>query len=531
MNGFEDNKYKGADLPVGEKVVFDSIFEPDDSNVGQSAGMPGAGGFADGSQSGFPTAGVSPVRERNIGPEHTEYVSPATFYEQATSDVRKPLSGSAYSMPAPVAPDTTAGSEPAVSRGYTSAAVPEYSSTTIPNSEYHAVSKPSAQKPGVGKKILVAAVCVVLGCVSLGLGITLGDAIFSKTGSGVLKPESSANVTVYAQPKIEHSVAGVSIRPNNVTNIVKEVSDSVVSINLTMEVQQFFNQASEQSGSGSGIIFDMDDEKVYIATNNHVITDADRVTISLDDTLEFKASFVGADPLSDLAVISVSRKDLDEAGVKYKAAKFGDSEKLEVGDEVVAIGNAMGEGKTATSGIVSALNKQIEIDGKTLDVIQTDAAINPGNSGGALANAEGEVIGINTAKLSSSKVEGMGYSIPSNVAGTILHNLKENGSAKKPYLGIEGQDITKQIMDMYNFPDVGVYLVNITEGSGAEAAGLQPRDIIVGYNGLDIESMTDLQQAIADTTVGDTATLYLYRGNIMLNVDVTIGDLNVDANF
>jgi serine protease Do len=469
MIGFDDNKHKGDDLPMEDKVVFDSIFESSDFNAEQRVDMP----------------------------------------QQKVAAVN--------------------GSHDILSQQF-AAVQPVVASSAQAPTQTQKISAPP-KKFGVGKKILVAMICVTLGSISLGLGISLGGAVFSRADKEILEPKTNAAITVDSQPKIEHSTEGISIRPNNVTSIVKEVSDAVVSINLTMEVQQFFNQAAEQKGSGSGIIFAMDDEKVYIATNNHVITQADHVTISLDDTLEFKASFVGADPLSDLAVISVSRKELDDNGVKYKAAKFGDSETLEVGDEVVAIGNAMGEGKTATSGIVSALNKQIEIDGKTLDVIQTDAAINPGNSGGALANANGEVIGINTAKLSSSQVEGMGYSIPSNVAEEILYSLKENGSSKKPYLGIEGQDITKQIMDMYNFPDMGVYVVSITEGSGAEAAGIRPRDIIVGYNGLDIESMSNLQQAIADTNVGDTVTLYLYRGNIMTNVDVTIGDLNVDANF
>ncbi|MDR1000854.1 MAG: trypsin-like peptidase domain-containing protein [Clostridiales bacterium] len=472
MTGFDDNKPKGDGLPMEDKVVFDSIFESSDFNAEQRVDMP------------------------------QQKVAAVNGSHDILSS--RPIDVSSIQEPtrtqAPVSAQTqNVGSPP--------------------------------KKFGVGKKILVAALCATLGSMSLGLGISLGGAVFSQSDQEILETKTTTDLAVHSQPNIEHSTEGISIRSNNVTGIVKEVSDAVVSINLTMEVQQFFNQAAEQSGSGSGIIFDMDDEKVYIATNNHVITEADRVTISLDDSLEFKASFVGADPLSDLAVISVSRKELDDAGVKYKAAKFGDSEQLEVGDEVVAIGNAMGEGKTATSGIVSALNKQIEIDGKTLDVIQTDAAINPGNSGGALANANGEVIGINTAKLSSSQVEGMGYSIPSNVAGTILYSLKENGSVKKPYLGIEGQDITKQIMDMYNFPDMGVYVVSITEGSGAEAAGIRPRDIIVGYNGLDVESMSNLQQAIADTNVGDTVTLYLYRGNIMMNIDITIGDLNVDANF
>jgi serine protease Do len=328
------------------------------------------------------------------------------------------------------------------------------------------------------------------------------------------------------------NASDISVDPNGIASIVKNVANSVVSVNLTIESQNFFGQTGETDGAGSGIIYAEDNDKVYIATNNHVIEDADKVTVSLDDKTQVEAHFVGSDEQSDLAMIYVNKADLDKTGVHYTVASFGDSSKLEVGDEVIAIGNAMGEGKTATSGIISAINKQITVDGKTLDVLQTDAAINPGNSGGALVDSDGDIIGINTAKLSSSQVEGMGYSIPSNVAKPILDNLKTNGSVQKPYLGIQGTSITAQMKDMYNLPSLGVYVVAVTQGSGAEAAGLQPTDIIVGYDNTQINSMDDLSACLAKAKIGDKVTLYIYRNGVTpMTLTATITNMNSDSNF
>ena len=395
----------------------------------------------------------------------------------------------------------------------------------------------SKEKVSFKAKAFVICLASVLGFATLGVGLSLGGVLAKRLlpSEIPIRGESAVNqpaVNAYNQPKVEFSQSQYIPGANNVSGIVKKVSDAVVSINLTVTVPNFFNQKTEQPGAGSGIIFDEDDEKVYIATNNHVIQDADTVTISVDDKTQIKASFVGCDPQSDLAVISVSKAEMDKAGIPYELANFGDSSILQVGDDVVAIGNAMGEGKTATSGIVSAINKQITIDGKTLDVIQTDAAINPGNSGGALANINGEVIGINTAKLSSSNVEGMGYSIPSNIAKTILEDLKSNGSVKKPYLGILGMSITEEMMNMYNLPSLGVYVDDVTAGSSAEQAGIEATDIIVGFNDQKITTIDELTSAIAASAVGDKVTIYIYRqGTHPMQFDVVLGNLNPDVKF
>jgi serine protease Do len=318
-----------------------------------------------------------------------------------------------------------------------------------------------------------------------------------------------------------------------VADVVKKVSNAVVSINLSVETQGgFFMQGGEQEGAGSGIIFSESDDLVYIATNNHVIENASKVSISVDDENTVPANYIGSDLQADLAVISVSKADLAAAGIKYQIAAFGDSSLLQVGEGVVAIGNAMGEGKTATSGIVSAIDKQITIEGKTLNVIQTDAAINPGNSGGALANFAGEVVGINTAKLSSEGVEGMGYSIPSNTAKEIFQSLIVNGSVQKPYLGIQGMSIDDKMKETYSLPSLGVYVADVTQGAAAQAAGMKASDIIVGFGDKKIATLEELQAAIADAEIGTEVEVYIYRnGSIPMTLKVVIGDLNGGTKF
>jgi len=395
----------------------------------------------------------------------------------------------------------------------------------------------SKEKVSFGAKAAVVCLAAMLGFATLGMGLSIGGTIAER----ILPPERQTvnetevrqtEILTFNQPRIELSESQFKPNAASVTDIVKKVSNAVVSINLKVSVPNFFGHKTEQPGAGSGIIFNEDSEKVYIATNNHVIQNADSVSISVDDKTKINANFVGSDPQSDLAVISVNKSEMIEAGISYKLADFGDSSLMQVGDDVVAIGNAMGEGKTATSGIISAINKQITIDGKTLDVIQTDAAINPGNSGGALANRDGEVIGINTAKLTSSNVEGMGYSIPSNIAKAIIEDLKINGSAKKPFLGIQGMSITEDMKELYNLPSLGVYVDEVTEGGSAEAAGIEQTDIIVGFNDIKITTIDELQAAIAASDVGDTVTIYIYRkGTHPMQFEAVLDNLNPEAKF
>jgi len=517
----EINNKGDIKMPDDSKVTFDSIFNQDDN-----ASKP--------VYPSEPGAGLNPP----------VYNAPSVYSAQPPYGAQplyssQPASATPPGYTSQPAPPVYQASTPPPYTAYPySAPYPDAGMTQPAN--FAAVSAPKGKnkdKASFKAKAILTCVAVVLGCLSLGAGISLGGAYAKRFIPAPQAANETANaaasqpeVNTYSQPKVEYAQS--QYVPGQIASIVKDVSEAVVSINLTVSVPNFFNQTMEQPGAGSGIIFSSDNEKVYIATNNHVVQDADKVTISLDDKTQIDAHFVGSDSQSDLAVIYVNKADLDKTGITYKMANFGDSSQLQVGDSVVAIGNAMGEGKTATSGIISAINKQITIDGKTLDVIQTDAAINPGNSGGALADSKGEVIGINTAKLSSSNVEGMGYSIPSNVAKTILENLKTNGSVKKPYLGIQGGSITEEMKNIYNLPSLGVYVDSVVDGGAAQQAGIEASDIIVGFNDKKITTIDELQAAIAASNVGDKATVYIYRqGTHPMQFEVTLGNMNADAKF
>ena len=389
----------------------------------------------------------------------------------------------------------------------------------------------------VKRFIAVVAIVAILGGGSLGLGLGLGMAIGRSQAlapeiaevaieepASLYEYEEEQNAFLFADQPVE--LVPLDVRVSDITSVVQAVKGSVVSINLeVIATDRFFRQVFSP-GSGSGIIFAEDDNFVYIATNYHVVYRAHRITISLDDEYEFEAAFIGGDRDADLAVISVPISDL--YGKEYKIATFGDSDQLLVGHEVVAIGNPMGQGQTATRGIISALDRQITVDGRTLNVLQTDAAINPGNSGGALANINGEVIGINTAKAISSYIEGMGYALPSNEALAILQRLLEDGTTPRPHLGIEPRTIDERARDMFVLPSVGVMIRSVLPGTAAEAAGLQEFDLIVRFDDAEITNIQDLAAALSNSTVGQTVTLHIYRNGIYpMDVEVVIGDANV----
>lgn len=313
--------------------------------------------------------------------------------------------------------------------------------------------------------------------------------------------------------------------------IIKQVTPSVVSISTkTQGSASYFGGFSvpfESKGAGSGVIFYQDDEKVGIATNDHVVEGAKEIQVTFEGEKTVPAKIIGTDSTSDLAVISVSRADLKEAGVdSVVIATFGDSDKIEVGENVIAIGNALGEGKTATSGMISAKGKTIEIDGRKLEVIQTDAAINPGNSGGALVNSQGQVIGINTAKSFESAVEGMGYAIPSNVISPIIEKLLTDGTSPKPYLGIVGSNITDDVAQLYQLP-IGVLVRQVVPGGSADTAGIEAGDIITEFAGQKIMTMDDLVNTLAKQTIDTQVKVRIIKnGDTAQNVTVTIQDAN-----
>ena len=308
----------------------------------------------------------------------------------------------------------------------------------------------------------------------------------------------------------------------DVSEIASEALPSIVSITTksVQEVQNYFGmygmygyapqqQEQEVEGSGSGIIVGKNDDELLIATNYHVVEGADTLSVAFTDGNAVEASVKGFDEERDLAVVSVSLDDIeDDTKDAISIAKIGSSDDLKVGEQVVAIGNALGYGQSVTTGIVSAKNRRMDSDNNTVtdgsddssdgvNLIQTDAAINPGNSGGALLNMEGEVVGINSAKLASTEVEGMGYAIAISDVTDILQNLMNETSRDKlddsehGVLGIEGSSVSSEAVQMYGIP-AGVFVKKVTEGGAADKAGLKANSVITEFNGKTVSSINQL---------------------------------------
>jgi len=319
------------------------------------------------------------------------------------------------------------------------------------------------------------------------------------------------NITVYENNKIEGIVSDVS-------DIVNKVMPAIVSINSTDIITSydiFFGRQYKQSvtGSGSGIIIGQSDSHILIVTNNHVVADSEKIEIIFADESKAEATIKGADAKSDLAVLEVAMEDLTEDTLNsIKVARLGNSDNLKAGEMVIAIGNAMGYGQSVTVGYISALEREIDIQGIKMKLIQTDAAINPGNSGGALLNIYGEVIGINSVKWADTDVEGMGYAIPITDAIpmiNLLMNNRVNEAAEMGFLGIDvetAQNVTEDLSELYNIP-VGIFINDVVEDSPAEKAGLKPGHIIVGFNDIKIETIDDLLNVLTYTRPGDEAVL------------------------
>lgn len=358
----------------------------------------------------------------------------------------------------------------------------------------------------------------------LGLGLNTSKAITNAiTGGFSFNDTNKTNST--AQATSSNLVAS----EDSISKVIGSVENSIVNISIKAQsASDWFGQTYESEGSGSGIIYKIDGDVVYIVTNNHVVESANSVTVSITGKEQINAKLVGKDASSDLAVISVSKSDLEKAGItNVAAAKFGNSDNMKVGENVIAIGNALGQGKTATLGIISAQNKEINIDGKKLTVIQTDAAINPGNSGGALVNTSGEVIGINTAKLSSDAIEGTGYSIPISSAQTIIQTLMTNGTVDKPYLGIQGYTIDSNFERIYGISIPGVFVSKVETNSAAEKAGLQVSDIITAINNTAVTDIETLSKEISKHKSNDSVTLTIIRnGSQEMTVTATLQNQN-----
>lgn len=383
--------------------------------------------------------------------------------------------------------------------------------------------KKTSTKRGWAKFVAACLIISIAGGSSLGVGLGITQNYFNNMN------ETSQSMVQNDSPLA--TPVSISNSGNSIIQTIQEVTPSVVSISTKAKsTALYFGGLSvpyESSGAGSGVIFYSDTDKVGIVTNEHVIENATDIQVTFDGDKTVQGKVVGKDNTTDLAVLTITKEELTKAGIKnVKVATFGNSDNIQVGESVIAIGNALGEGLTATDGIISAKGKQINVDGKQLKVIQTNAAINPGNSGGALVDKNGRVIGINTAKSFESAVEGMGYAIPSNIISPIMEQLLKDGFVPKPYIGIRGSDITEEVSQLYQLP-IGVLVREVIPGGSAEQAGLQAGDIITKFGGKTIMTMDSLVTALSEKKVGDTVQVHIIReGTKPMDITLKILDAN-----
>ncbi len=380
-----------------------------------------------------------------------------------------------------------------------------------------------------GKKSSMAAKAAGITAAALLFGTVAGGTMFGVNTAGEFlrdkyapKEETRVTLETAKAPEAKESAIPASTAlMTDVSSIVKSAMPSVVAITNTMILEQrsWFgpSQRYEVPSSGSGIIVGQNDNELLIVTNNHVVEDSKELSVTFINDTTVSAAIKGTDSESDLAIIAIPLSEIDsETMGEIKVATMGDSDALEVGQGVIAIGNALGYGQSVTVGYVSAINREVKSqDSTSRNLLQTDAAINPGNSGGALLNMRGEVIGINAAKYSSTEVEGMGYAIPISKAKDIIDDLMNRKTRveldvnKQGYLGIQAVNIDDTTVAMYGMPK-GVYVYKIMEGGAAANSGLREKDIITKFDGQTIRSKTDLQEMLTYYEGGSVVTLTVY---------------------
>ena len=353
---------------------------------------------------------------------------------------------------------------------------------------------------------------VIASCTFMGVNAVAGKYFGTNTTqqTSSSKATTSKNSDSSSTLKLSQSSSTVT---SDVSDIVNNAMPSVVAItNMSVqEVQSYFGgtQQQESTSCGSGIIIGKNDSELLIVTNNHVVEGAETLTVSFANETSVEASIKGTDSSKDLAVVAVPLDSIDDDTMNaISIITLGDSDKLQVGEPVIAIGNALGYGQSVTTGIVSALDRNLDMEGFDSKLIQTDAAINPGNSGGALLNANGELVGINTAKVNANAVEGMGYAIPISDATSVIENLMNRETRTKVdeseqgFLGIEGYDVTSEKAEMYSIP-TGVFVRSVEDGSAADKAGITAECIITKFDGITIDSMSTLQSQMQYFKAGD----------------------------
>ena len=385
--------------------------------------------------------------------------------------------------------------------------------------------KTTKKSRGFGKTIVFPFISGILGA-SVVIGACFGipsikDKIIGTTTSSSFSTPTSTQTTL--------DVVNLSEFSNTSINVAQKVLPSIVGITVNYNVNSVFGNSTAKA-TGSGIIISEDG---YIVTNNHVIssesnasyyaiTEATGITVNLyNDSTEYTATIVGTDSYTDLAVIKIDATGLTPA-------TLGNSDNVQVGEFAMAVGNPLGMQSSVTSGIVSAVNREVTTeDGTTYTAIQTDAAINSGNSGGALVNANGEVIGINTLKLSGDGIEGMGFAIPINSTTKVISELIEYKEVRRPYIGITGSAVSEEISTRYNVPQ-GVYVESVEAGGPAEAAGLKVGDIITKIQGTDVSTVQELNNIKNTYSIGDEVTLTVYSNNEYKDVKIKLQEQVVE---
>lgn len=325
---------------------------------------------------------------------------------------------------------------------------------------------------------------------------------------------------------LDENGSNITVGDVNIAEIYKNASKSVVGLTSKLKYYDWFNNEQYSEGTGSGVVIKEERDKFYVVTNYHVVDGATEVVAEISQDQIVPASLVGYDEDSDLAVVCILKKDIPSGYEQaIRPIQIGQSKALEVGEPAIAIGNPLGYNNTVTYGVVSALDRKVNED-QANDYIQTDAAINPGNSGGALVNKSGELIGINTAKIAETSVEGIGFAIPVDTIMPIVSELIDKGYISKPFMGIGGVDIDQEAADLYEIP-IGVFVKYVYDDSPAKKAGIKERDVIIGIDDQKVYTMNDLTSIIADHEPGDQIEVKVIReGNEKVSINLTLEDRN-----
>lgn len=353
---------------------------------------------------------------------------------------------------------------------------------------------------------------------------------------GLLPYDMQTGALQDEQDAAQLPVKTVSVDVNNaVTDVVRRVSDAVVGV-VNIQNTNIWDEQDGEAGTGSGVIYKKTDGTSYVVTNHHVIEGATDLEISLKDGTRVGAELIGSDILSDLAVLKINNSRIKAV------AEFGDSDKVKPGEPVIAIGNPLGLqfSGSVTQGVISGTERAIPVDSNgdgepdwNAEVLQTDAAINPGNSGGALINIDGKVIGINSMKIAESAVEGIGLSIPVNLAIPVVEDLETYGEVRRPFLGIEMKSLTdissnhwQETLKLPRNVTKGIVVMRVDPGSPAGKAGMKELDVITEFDGKDVKDIIQLRKVLYKKNIGDTTQIRFYRNGSQKSVEVTLSEAN-----